>query len=58
MEWIWKKTAAGTLTCKILIVGFHGGMNTDFWFWGFCTVCKIPKTKNQQRASQSPSWKT
>jgi hypothetical protein len=23
---------------KNLILDFHHGMNTDFWFWGLCTV--------------------
>jgi hypothetical protein len=26
--------------CTCLILDFHCGINTDFWFLGFCTVCK------------------
>jgi hypothetical protein len=26
---------------RFLILDFHRRMNTDFWFWGFCTVCKV-----------------
>ena len=25
----------------VLILDFHSGMNTDFWFWEFCTVYKV-----------------
>jgi hypothetical protein len=24
-----------------LILDFHRGVNTDFWFYGFCTVCEV-----------------
>jgi hypothetical protein len=38
--------------CKASILDFHRGMNTDFWFWGFCTVCKI----NFLMAFREPLW--
>jgi hypothetical protein len=26
---------------NFLVLDFHRGMNTDFWCWGFCTVCRV-----------------
>ena len=38
---------------EILILGFHREMNTDFWFWEYCAVCKVVK-KFTLHAVQSP----
>jgi hypothetical protein len=36
----------------VLILDFHREMNTDFWFWGFCTVCKV----NFLATFREPLW--
>jgi hypothetical protein len=37
---------------KILILDFHPGMDTDFWFWGFFTVCRV----NFATTFREPLW--
>jgi hypothetical protein len=29
------------------VISVVANLGTDFWFLGFCTPCRIPKTKNQ-----------
>jgi hypothetical protein len=32
-------------TNVILILDFRRGVDTDFWFWGFCSVCEVNFSK-------------